>query len=329
MTLERRAFLATALAVVLIGGCSQPDRPGPAETQAAANPAIALDSQLTDHLAAAAVWGDLVTTLARSDTPIAVLAAAAAYMEEEISQALDLAKDPGTEALGGDAGQIDSAGQRRVEKLQEARTHAIEVGRVLAATPPDRAALAHASQETSVAVQAAGEAHDSIIPSLRDDQHLFRMFALTWPHHELALRYALLDSDLTRMDAARGSTWTQVWKIQLDRLENDLVDSRSAFRAFADKLDPLVNTYGREQRDDRFNAWTDEIRRQHDAIQRLIGDIRAELGQAAPNLMAATASLESIRTDLEAARENHRKIAGEIGEPYPDYSAALGQAPSR
>lgn len=325
MTQERKAILCVALTAALAGSCSQPDRPetaGPAPD----NPAIALDSQITDHLAAAAVWGDLVTTAARSETPVALLAAAAAHMDEEISRALLLAREPGGEVPGG----APAGHHRTVEKLETARSHAMEAARVLATPAPDRQALARASEETSAAVQAAGEAHDSIIPELSDPDHPFRMFALTWPHHELALRYTLLDRDLTRMESVRDSRWRDAWTVQLDRLEDDLVDSRTAFRAFADKLDPvLVKTYGHERRDDRFNAWTDEIRGKHDAIQKRIDSLRAELSTDAPDRAAAIVTLESLRADLDTARQDHRKIAQEIGEPYPDYEAALGDASSR
>jgi hypothetical protein len=312
MRLERKTILAVAFTAALAGGCSQPDRSETA-VPASESPAIAVDSQITDHLAAAAVWGDLVATGARSDTPTAPLAAAAAHMDEEISRALFLAREPGNEP-------------RTVGNLEDARSHAMEAGKVLASPAPDRGALAQASEKASAAVQAAGEAHDSIIPDLSDPGHPFRMFALTWPHHELAVRYALLDADLTAIESARDPHWAETWTARLDPLERDLVDSRSAFRAFADKLDPiLVKTYGHERRDDRFNAWTDEIRAKHDAIQKAISSLRVDLSQKTPDQAAALAALDSIRNDLDAAREDHRKLAQEIGEPYPDYEAAISE----
>lgn len=330
---------AICVTLALFSGCigNEPDRAGQTQSQVVQTDLRLRDehSALTDHLSAAAIWSELLARGAESSDPdVTRLDQHAAYLEGELREALDLASQLEDQPLPEDAQIRSESGRRVVEHLGEAMDHMPGIRASLPASRIDAGALAAAADASRAAIEAAAMAHDSMVVDIPSPDLRYRMFALTWPHHELALGHAGLLDTLDTLAADTGTGWESRWRSALPRLEASLERSRAGLRGFADQIQILPgvvgksSSYGRERRDDTFNEATDTIRQSHETASDNLEALGRELLPPRPDQTRTLERVTAIRTAILNAQAAHQRAADEFGQPCPDYALAFGRSAS-
>lgn len=330
----RTTLVGVALISALAGGCGRDARPDAQHDAQPAESALGTihgeipgedNSQLSEHLSAAVIWAKLLASGARSDLPMDPLEEYAEHLDREVEWSMGLGSVLETGGLSGDPASVAEVWQRTASRLKQAWSQTTEVSAILHAPVPDRKALAHAAEAVADRVEAAGAEHDSLVGLITDPGDRFRMFALSLPHHELAVHQGALARALKSLGT--GPDWPDRWREELPQITDELDDASSALTGLADRLDPLLDTYSRERRDDAFNMWTDQIRHAHANVQEQLRRLELELEAPRPDLGVALGLVGNAREEIEAAQVAHRKIAAELGQPYPDYDGSLDQGP--
>lgn len=321
-----RAPVSTAVLILLTLGCSSEPTPLP-PGEAASDLTRQNHDELTEHLAASLTWTELLLSGAdpESDLSQPQLENAATRLEQELRSALDLVGQIQTEAESQKDTRLEIALPRIQLRLQDAQTYLEPIRRAIGPGQSNREALRLPAEHVEEAIDSAAMQHDALASMSTARSLDFRLFALSWPHHQLAFAHEGLLWNVDRMEAQNGAQWASGWRQGLEELEALLDDSRAALRAFADRLDPQLHDYFPERRDDRFNSLTDEIRQDHRDAADFLARLRAELSKSQPSRTDSLSLLEQFGDAIKTAREAHRTVAAELGQPYPDYRSAFGQ----